>query len=259
MDASHVVTSRRSARCRLDGMLRIATSPGQHTIQEGDSSTVEFAGGFRLVLTSPPCYHPRRQNPEHGLGAPTYDLAGYAEWTGRILLRAAAALDPDGSLCIVKTDVRYRGAILPVGFALAMWLVDHGLSLSAHWIWERFPQYSPYAPSIANVFVFGREVGAPLRFPTVIRDCPVRRLRGLPSSFTPEIFRVLIERLTAPGDLVLDPFLGCGSVLLAAHCTGRWAAGIEMSPEQIRRAASVLADVPGVRYNSRPKPRVNHG
>jgi hypothetical protein len=119
----------RSGWGRLDGMLRVAALSGQHTVQEGDSSTAEFAGGFRLVLTSPPCYHPRRQRPGHGLAAPVSDLPGYAEWTGGILLRAAAALGPDGTLCIVKTDVRYHGTILPVSFALAMWLVEHGLTL----------------------------------------------------------------------------------------------------------------------------------
>jgi len=41
----------------------------------------------------------------------------------------------------------------------------------------------------------------------------------------------LIERMTKPGDIVLDPFLGSGTTLLACRMTDRNCVGFELNPE----------------------------
>lgn len=60
--------------------------------------------------------------------------------------------------------------------------------------------------------------------------------------FTRGLARTVIETLTAPGELVLDPFAGFGTTLEVAHELGRPAVGVELLPE---RVATIRARVPG--------------
>jgi DNA modification methylase len=52
----------------------------------------------------------------------------------------------------------------------------------------------------------------------------------------------LIESFTKPGELVLDPFCGSGSTLVAARDTGRRFAGIELDPVHCQTASERLRD-----------------
>lgn len=60
--------------------------------------------------------------------------------------------------------------------------------------------------------------------------------------FTRGLARTVIDALTSPGDLVLDPFAGFGTTLEVAHELGRTAVGVELLPE---RVATIRARVPG--------------
>jgi site-specific DNA-methyltransferase (adenine-specific) len=55
------------------------------------------------------------------------------------------------------------------------------------------------------------------------------------------LMRALIELTTAPGQLVLDPFAGSGSTLVAAKETGRSALGIEFDSAHADTARRRLA------------------
>jgi len=52
----------------------------------------------------------------------------------------------------------------------------------------------------------------------------------------------LVERLTQPGDLVLDPFLGAGTTGVAALRTGRRFIGIDNDPEAVTASRARLAE-----------------
>lgn len=59
--------------------------------------------------------------------------------------------------------------------------------------------------------------------------------------FTKALARTVIEHLSRPGDIVLDPFAGFGTTLVVAHELGRTAVGVELLPE---RVASIRDRVP---------------
>lgn len=53
---------------------------------------------------------------------------------------------------------------------------------------------------------------------------------GHPTQKPLELMRYLVKQYTNPGDIVLDPFCGCGSTLAAAQAEGRRSIGIELDP-----------------------------
>jgi DNA modification methylase len=77
-------------------------------------------------------------------------------------------------------------------------------------------------------FLHGNESALPAPF----AEDDVRYSEGL--------VRFFVERLTEPGDAVLDPFAGFGTTLLVAESLGREAFGVELDPD---RAAYIRSQV----------------
>lgn len=229
----------------------LITSRGKkHLFLHADSSQVEYDNTFGLVLTSPPFFHPERKYSKHGF-APATDLDEYARYVSSVLLRAASGLRKGRFVCVVKTDVWHRGTLIPVGFRLVDECVRSDLVLRAHWVWQKLNHYSPYSPSFANVFLLGGNASSRPCFPGILSGTPFRRRTGLSSSYTPEIFQVLIHLLTRPGDAILDPYAGAGSVLEAAANTGRRSIGIDISPRQFHLAKRHLTHaIPGIIFRN---------
>jgi DNA modification methylase len=63
-------------------------------------------------------------------------------------------------------------------------------------------------------------------------------MHAFPAKFPPQLPRVFIERLTRPGDLVLDPMMGSGTTLVEALLAGRSAVGLDIDPLALRLAAA---------------------
>ena len=69
----------------------------------------------------------------------------------------------------------------------------------------------------------------------------VPRIRGgYPAEKPPEVAEVLIRQSTEPGDLVVDPFMGSGSVGVAALRLGRRFHGNDLNPEAVTIARQRL-------------------
>jgi DNA modification methylase len=58
----------------------------------------------------------------------------------------------------------------------------------------------------------------------------VHGLHPYPAKFVPALPRLVIQRLTDPGDLVMDPFAGSGTALVEALLQGRRAVGGDLNP-----------------------------
>jgi len=63
-----------------------------------------------------------------------------------------------------------------------------------------------------------------------------------PAPFPIELPRRLIDLYTYRGDVVIDPFLGSGSTVVAAERTGRRGMGFDLDPEYVDIAKARLAD-----------------
>jgi tRNA G10 N-methylase Trm11 len=86
----------------------------------------------------------------------------------------------------------------------------------------------------------------PAGLPTVLRlqsahgtELPPE-LAGDDVRFSDALVETFVDRLTAPGDVVFDPFAGFGTTLAVAERMGREAWGIELDPDRAGYARSVL-------------------
>lgn len=72
-------------------------------------------------------------------------------------------------------------------------------------------------------------------------DALTHGFHSYPARMHPGIARVLIEALSEPGERVLDPFCGSGTVLVEAMIADRIAIGVDLSPLAIRIAEAHCA------------------
>ena len=64
--------------------------------------------------------------------------------------------------------------------------------------------------------------------------------RGYPAEKPPAVSEVLINQSSTPGELVADPFMGSGSVGVAALRNGRRFSGTDLNPQAVRLTADRL-------------------
>src|SRR5258708_2763495 len=62
------------------------------------------------------------------------------------------------------------------------------------------------------------------------RPISTHRLFRYPAKFHPPIARELLERFTSPGNTVLDPFCGSGTLLVECSIAGRKSVGLDIDP-----------------------------
>ena len=90
--------------------------------------------------------------------------------------------------------------------------------------WQHEPCLYGWTPGASHRWHGGRAQGTTLCF-----DRPARN-GDHPTMKPVALFRRLVENSCAPGGVVLDPFAGSGTALVAAHACGRRAALLELDP-----------------------------
>lgn len=94
------------------------------------------------------------------------------------------------------------------------------------------------APTVANRVEVPTDGGGTLAIDTFTNEFWTSRQRAAHSlhevsyraCFKPQLPRFFIERLTAPGDIVYDPFMGRGTTLIEAALMGRRPFGCDVNP-----------------------------
>lgn len=155
-------------------------------------------------------------------------LADLAAWADKVLA-------PDGVLAVLMGQTHlpevYR---LLSGYRPYRWTAAY-LTSGAGYVSHPRRVQSNWKPLI----VYG---GGP-RFVDVLRaegtDAGAKSLHRWGQDYS--AFHTLIERLTKPGQTVVDPFMGSGTTLLAAHALGRHAIGCDVDEESVSTARERVA------------------
>lgn len=206
-----------------------------------------------LVFTDPP-YNVKIDGHATGLGANRHrEFAmasgemSFAEFQG-FLLSACALLvrhSADGSIHYICMDWRHSGELLAAGRAV---YTEH--KNTCVWVKTNAGMGSLYRSQHEFVFVFKNgqashwnnvQLGRFGRHRSNVWDCPGANSLGRGTeegnllSLHPTVKPVklvsdAILDCSARGDLVLDPFLGSGSTVMAAERVGRSCYGIEIDP-----------------------------
>jgi len=248
---------------------------GRHRLLCADSRNAEsFAQllqGERadLVFTDPPynvpidghvCGLGRVRHREFAMGAGEMSPAAFTEFL-RVTLGHAAEASRDGAIAFVCMDWRHLGELLAAGKA-----VFSELKNLCVWNKTNGGMGSFYRSKHELVFVFkvGRAahtntfgLGDTGRYRTNVWDYAginalradrADELRMHPTVKPVALIADAIKDCSSRGEIVLDPFAGSGSTLIAAERTGRVARTIEFDPtycdQTVRRFAQVTGKQP---------------
>jgi site-specific DNA-methyltransferase (adenine-specific) len=231
-------------------------------VLHGDSARlVEAVGDLNanLVVTSPP----------YALGvdygqtsyADDQPYASYLEWVRRWAITLLTVMAPDGRACInIPLDSNkggkraiyadYLRIFQDVGWTYQTSIVWNEQNISRRTAWGSW--LSPSAPFVTApvemIAVFYKDTfrrpASGGRRGDITRDeflawtlgmwtfagANPRRV-GHPAPFPEELPRRLIKLYSYPDDLVLDPFLGSGTTLVASTRLGRRGLGVEINPQ----------------------------
>jgi site-specific DNA-methyltransferase (adenine-specific) len=211
---------------------------GRHRLLCGDATKPEDLarllpeGRADLLLTDPPYNVGYAGKTADALTIANDDMdpAAYRTFLTNALTTAGRHLRPGGAFYLwhadsVGLDVRLScaGAGLRVRQCL-VW-VKSGMVLGRQdYQWRHEPCLYGWADGAAHTWLSDRSQTTVLEF-----DKPARNTEH-PTTKPVDLFAYLIGNSCPPGGLVIDPFGGSGTTLIAAERTGRAAALVELDP-----------------------------
>jgi len=201
-------------------------------------------GTVRLVLSDPP-YNVSRENNLETMGRRGIDF----EWdhgfdqTGW-LHHATNALMPGGSI-VIWNDWKNLGEVADKLQDLGLdvkrdlhWIKDNPLPRNRDRSFVQAVESALWAVKPGGRWVFNRR--PELGYENGVFRHAVVRDKLHPSKKPDPIFRALIEILSNPGDLVLDPFAGVFTTAINAQATGRRHISFELREDYFEEGARRL-------------------
>ena len=161
-------------------------------------------------------------------------------------LRLGAFHSQDGAVWFVFMDWRHIGELHRAGeevfdacLNVCVWTKTNGgmgsLYRSQHELVFVFRKGQAQHRNNVQLGKFGRNRTNVWRYPGVntFRPGRLEELTAHPTAKPVALVQDAILDVTAPGDIVLDPFLGAGSTLIAAERAGRILCGVEIDPAYV--------------------------
>ncbi len=167
------------------------------------------------------------------------DNAPYIWW----LHDAARVLKKGGALlCFTRYDTEeaFRYAMRIAGFSPKTQVIwDKGVHSVGDCLGDFGLRHENVIFAVKGRFRFPN--GRPVSVIPIPRLASVRLTH--PNEKPVELLKHLIQAVTKPGDVVLDPFVGSGTTAVAAKALGRRYIGIELDPGYVRKARARIASI----------------
>ena len=232
-------------------------SPGTFepdTVYEGDACTLLKqlpTGSVDLIVTDPPFaidFTAQRLNYNRTggnviEGYREIPAAEYGKFTRRWIKQAARTLTPSGSMYVFSGWNRLRDILEGIDAA--------GLVMINHLIWKyQFGVFTKnkyvtshyhilFVVKDAKHYTFNKLDHYPEDVWVINREY-WKGKKKTPTKLPRELVQKIIRYSSNPGELVLDPFLGSGTVAVVARNEGRHFLGFEVVPEYVAFARNAL-------------------
>jgi DNA modification methylase len=258
-----------------DARTRGGSAPAAGVIQEGDAVETMRSwpdGCIDACIVDPPYNMSRRKGlgwafSRHVTMEERWDAFGadeYVEFTRCWLAEVCRVVRPNGNILVFGSFHN----IYVIGFVLSQMLERRILQQITWFKPNAQPNITARLPTESTEYIIWACNNPPARATGWTFDYAVskeigggKQLRNMwPIACTPRSERLhgthptqkplgLVERIvrlwTAPGDLILDCFVGTGTTALAAARLGRRWVGIEKDPDYVQVARKRLAEVAG--------------
>jgi site-specific DNA-methyltransferase (adenine-specific) len=192
-----------------------------------------------MVIADPPFFMPAQQyaGRDKSWQRSWADTSVLSGWWDAIAARIAPVVKPDGHFLVFCDDASYP-VFYPALYTrwpnIGCLVWDKG-SVGMGSAWRSTTELIVAARGYAAHWT-GGALSNVLRCPRVPQASRVH-----PVDKPEALLRALVEPCTPPDGLVLDPFAGGGSTLLAARTLGRRAIGIELDERYCEKAARRLS------------------
>ena len=224
---------------------------GPNRLLCGDSTSAAALGGLMdgdladMIWTDPPYNvavvggtHDPRDRKNHGKGPRiANDAMGDSEFRGFLIAAFSAMaeqLKPGGAAYVCHADtegLNFRAAFAEGGLELhqvLIWVKQRFVFGRSDYHWQHEPILYGWKPGAAHAFHGERNQST-----TWLVDRPMRSAMEHPTQKPAALVAVALQNSSQAGALVLDPFAGTGSTLIAAHGVNRVTRLVELDPQYV--------------------------